>query len=347
MPSTYNFHDLFTVQVAHRALDALMREELGMFLDAGATVDLVVEEGSVAAPDRFLSGGYAYDDSTFVIETSAGTIEVANDRLRSDSVKPPELMRWIKYVMRDAVLSRDAALLHAAAVAREGAALLFPAWGHTGKTNVLLEFLRAGYDFVADDWSFVSAEGDVLAYPRFLELFAYNFACHPFLLEALPTDARRRRLRRQLAALQFADSLGGERRVTRAMSRWLSDRAFVSMRLPASRLFPRSATTMRAALSQVCLLTNVRSGHVEVSEVSPADLARRIAWFGQFERSRFHRAQVARAATGGLVPEESSLTAETAVLTRAFAGARCVEVTIPRVQNASDMERVRRFVETG
>ncbi len=316
-----------------------------MFLDEVDAVDLRVEEGRVVIPDRMLSQDFSFDDSSFVVETPFGRIQLAEGLLRAEPGGSRELLRWVKYVMKQRVMKRGATLLHAAAVSHEGIGYLFPSWGHTGKTNVTLSFLTNGYDYMSDNSCFITALGEMLAYPRHLDLFDYNFECHPFLIGALANLREQRHLKRQLAATRLARSLGGSNRLSRMLGRWLSDRYFVNVRVPVSRAIPGCRTVLRSPLSKVCLLTTARSGVSAVSEVPAKQLARKVALFGQYERFRFYGSQLAMTYAGLQEVEDDLLSAETDLLRRAFAAARCLEVTVPPTLKSRDVDRIRELLE--
>lgn len=79
---------------------------------------------------------------------------------------------------------------HSSAVRYKDRVLLFPAWRNTGKTNILLEFLSRGADYIADDWSILTPDGCIERIPKRLNLLNYNFTEKPELLEAAPPDTR-------------------------------------------------------------------------------------------------------------------------------------------------------------
>jgi len=73
------------------------------------------------------------------------------------------------------LLEQDVLLMHAAGVARDGKAYIFPAHGGTGKTTLSLSLMQMGYDLLGDDLLMVEADsGLVHPYARPLHLFAYN-----------------------------------------------------------------------------------------------------------------------------------------------------------------------------
>ncbi|MEE9182190.1 MAG: hypothetical protein V3U33_06475, partial [candidate division NC10 bacterium] len=277
IPTSYNFHDFFTVRVAHPGLNALMRTELASFISDVNSVDLRVESGEVPPPDRVPLRGDPFNEPNAVTETPSGSILLAKDLIRAGPVFPSELLRWVTYAMRRHLLEKDVSFLHAAAVSRDGLGCVIPAWAHSGKTNLHLNLLTNGYDYMSDDWSFLSASGEVFAYPRHLRLYWPNFACHPHLVEALGNGRERRRVRRQLAAAQFAQSLDGSNWLAGVAQQWLSDRFFVNVKTPVSRLIPGCRTVLRATLAKVVTLTSAKSGVDIVPNVSPKQLARKVA----------------------------------------------------------------------
>lgn len=57
------------------------------------------------------------------------------------------------------------AWLHAGAVAKNGNAYIFCGKGGCGKTSVVLNLIREGYDYLSDDWLIVG-EGKAFPYPK-------------------------------------------------------------------------------------------------------------------------------------------------------------------------------------
>lgn len=73
------------------------------------------------------------------------------------------------------LLERGVLFMHAAGVAKDGKAHVFPAHGGTGKTTRAISLLQQGYELLGDDLLMIDAEtGTVYPYARPLHLFAYN-----------------------------------------------------------------------------------------------------------------------------------------------------------------------------
>ena len=78
------------------------------------------------------------------------------------------------------LLERDVLFMHAAGVAANGRAIVFPAHGGTGKTTLALNLVQHGFELMGDDLLMVeSRTGIVHPYARPLHLFTYNLKSLP------------------------------------------------------------------------------------------------------------------------------------------------------------------------
>ena len=352
LPATYSFHGLFRVRVAHRRLGRLMREEFPFFLDPDARpdgpVDLVVEEGTVEPGERMLSETYSFREGSFVMRTDSGRVSLAGGVLRAEPGLDPEELyaRWVEGLLFFRVLSRGAFLAHSSAVSKEGVGFLFPAWAHTGKTNVALEFVSNGYRYMADDWCIISSAGELLGYPRWLRLFSYNFEAHPQLRRTVGAPKQRRDLARRLAFTRFAQSLDPASAVPAGLRTRIESRFFVYVRAPISRVIPGSQEGLRAPLTKACLLSTGRSGGVGVTELTPEELARRVALTAVYERYQFNLDRTAEAYGGMPDGPLDFVAAGEGVLRKAFSRTRCLEVRMPPSPSKADLARIRSVVES-
>jgi hypothetical protein len=79
------------------------------------------------------------------------------------------------------IANNDIVMLHSSAVGTKEGVLVFPAWGGTGKTNLMLELLSEGYDFYGDDLVLINQKGQVFSYLKPLNLFDYNLKAFPHI----------------------------------------------------------------------------------------------------------------------------------------------------------------------
>jgi len=352
LPATFSFHGLFRVRVAHRGLGKLMREEFPFFLEPDAPpdgpVDLVVQEGTVDNADRLLSETYSFGRESVVLGTESGRIRLSEGVILADPGLSPEefYARWVEGILFFRMLARGVFLAHSSAVSRAGTGILFPAWAHTGKTNVALEFVANGYDYMADDWCLVSSSGELLGYPRWLRLFSYNFEAHPELKTTVGGPKERRRLARQLAMTRLAHSLNPDARLAADLRGRLESRYFVYVRAPIHQVVPGSREGMRAPLTKACLLSTTRSGGVSIAPIAPEELARRVALTAMYERYMFNLDRVAKAYAGLPDGPLDFAQAGEVVLRQAFGRAKCFEVQMPPSPSKEELHRIRSLVES-
>lgn len=346
-PATYDFHGLFSVRVAHRGLHELLARELSGFRATASEPDLTVEEGEVPVPGLGLFPEYRFDDASFVVSAPPGHVRVEDSHLRADADVPPEhlLSAWVENVMKRRVVRRGAAFVHASAVARGDRGFLFPAWMHTGKTDVAIDFIEHGYAYLGDDWCFVARTGEILGYPRWLHLYAYHFAAHPSLRASLTANGGGAALGRRLSVQDFVRSLDTTNPVVRRFSRWLTDRFYVAETAPMAAVVPGSRVAMRAPLRTVCLLVSSRDRRIELAETTPEDLARKTVMCGDYERREFPWHLSAMSYAGVPVDESDPAPEEIEILADAFSRARCFQMTMPAHPQPEDLDRIRRMVE--
>jgi hypothetical protein len=350
-PATYSFHGLFRMRVAHRGLARMMQDEFRFFLDTSASpddpVDLVVEEGKVPLPSRMLSVQYSFDSGVAVIQTGSGRLAITDGHIIAEpQIDVDELyVRWAEGLMFFRALERGAFLAHSSAVCRDGVGILFPAWAHTGKTNVALEFVSAGYDYMADDWCLVGSAGEILGYPRWLNLFSYNFEAHPDIRGSIANRKERRNIARRLALTRFARSLATGSPLSTGMKYRIESRFFVHSRAPVEAVVPGSRSAIRAPLTKACLLSTTRSGRVDAEEISPNELARRVALTALYERNDYNLDRTAMHYAGLPDGPLDFAAAGAEVLGDAFKHARCLEVQIPFSPTKDDLRAIVSLVE--
>ena len=71
----------------------------------------------------------------------------------------------------------------------DGKGILCPAWRNVGKTNLLLEFMKRGAKYIADDWVLIR-QGQLVSLPKRLNLLYYNFKANPDIAELASSEFR-------------------------------------------------------------------------------------------------------------------------------------------------------------
>ena len=125
---------------------------------------------------------------------------------------------------------------HAAALARDGKGLLFPAVSGSGKSTLTLALARAGFDFLTDDLPFLRWEGEelrVLAFPDEADITDDTLRLFPEVSHLLSQPLRPDWRKRQVPVPEFFPT------------------RIVDECAPAAIVFPRYAGTESSTLTRI------------------------------------------------------------------------------------------------
>jgi len=89
----------------------------------------------------------------------------------------------ILYLISFKSIKNGGVFCHASAVKYRGKTVIFPAWRHVGKTNLMLELLKDGAELISDDGIIYYTNGEIVAFSKRLHLLYFNFLSNPELLE--------------------------------------------------------------------------------------------------------------------------------------------------------------------
>ena len=90
---------------------------------------------------------------------------------------------WLQIIaenlLKNNMASRGAALLHSCSFIYQKKSIVLCGWGGAGKTNTLIQFLLDGAQYMGDDLSLITETGELLPYPKRLNILDYNMKCYP------------------------------------------------------------------------------------------------------------------------------------------------------------------------
>lgn len=144
--------------------------------DFSCTVKSFSPEPEVAVGDPNLY--YGRDSDRFVVENTSSTMSLSEDW--NDVICTPETSKnsvayLLEYEMRKQYAELGRGLVHASGVTVDGSTLIFPAWRHTGKTNLMLNLLQEyGGNYISDDRLWVHKDGQVSGYNLPVNMMPYN-----------------------------------------------------------------------------------------------------------------------------------------------------------------------------
>jgi hypothetical protein len=89
-------------------------------------------------------------------------------------------LEWRMWAIQLALLRANASFVHAAALERDGKAMLFPSWANVGKTALVKRFVdKLGFRLLGDDLAIVTADGQCFGYPKPMGICAYHKDVYP------------------------------------------------------------------------------------------------------------------------------------------------------------------------
>ena len=193
----------------------------------------------------------------------------------------------LRHLVNVVMLTKDIVAIHASAFTFNGKGTLVAGWARGGKTSILLAFMRAGGDFIADDHVFVASDGNRLYGLR------EPVSVRTWHLNELP-EYRRYVSRRELSHLRASRMLGG---VASTFARFGPGTTFGSMAgrlgrladnasVPVSpdRLFSRSSLSGKLDKAFLAIAHDDRD--VVVERVDGGWLADRLVFSLRAERQR-------------------------------------------------------------
>jgi hypothetical protein len=184
----------------------------------------------------------------------------------------------------------ECVLIHSSSIQSGGKSYVFPAWGGTGKTNLLLSFLSDGGNYYSDDLTIVSKEGKMYSYPRLINLFDYNIDTFPELTKQMNTKYYFFTALKNFTLYSYnvSKKLSKKSKVTKVLeilSRY--SRLLTNIKVPVQQLFPGSRVGRSTDIDY--FINIVRSNQIkpQLKELNAIDLSKRMFACHQYEWNVF------------------------------------------------------------
>ena len=287
----FNINNLVTLRIEEGLLPELCEQfSYWKCNERVGIVDIEIKRGKVNPPEpikavknfSFFDGGFVYTGTNGTIEYRQGliTIEGMVDYIKTE-------VNFVKPIMDQILLSKGWCVAHASAVVYNGKAILFPAMGGTGKTNIMLELMSRGAKFIGDDRVLVGQEGEMALYPRWINMLEYNWTIFPELFErAFPDSSQRKIIEKRLRKYRRGVEMKGGNPATRYLKNHYMTSYHCEQRLPPERLFPGAGVGLAAKADFAFFLERTNDGH-KVVDSSPQRLARMSVSSMEFETMEF------------------------------------------------------------
>jgi len=193
----------------------------------------------------------------------------------------------IRMTIRHLLLQKGITFVHASGISIEGQGIIFPAWGGTGKTNIVIQFLQDGADYLGDDLVLVSSDDKIYAFPESITMFDYNFKMFPEYKAQL--GIKKKGLFFLKIFMETLDDItcrllgqGSLLRATISRMAMLS-KSFTTVSMGYAKLASQSRVLSPVSLKKVVFLTRANIESPELVKESPSTLATRMAACLDFE----------------------------------------------------------------
>lgn len=142
------------------------------FIKIKYNVNQTVTPSREVTPRNYIGKDFFYDRTHGVKITFPDP-----DRICLETAQ--ECNEWFQICVQIQLLQLNISMVHAAALAKDGKAVMFPSWGGVGKTACVAEFISEGWTLLGDDIVLLDQEGYVRPYPKDFVIYPYHKALFP------------------------------------------------------------------------------------------------------------------------------------------------------------------------
>lgn len=336
----FNIHDRASMRVAADAPTApLFQEMFAPFRTTGLAQHDLTIRGTLEPLVDAAHGEAEYRYTTTALHLLATNVQIIldEDGFRLNGAR--ELLVSALPLLDRIVVTRGAAMIHAATVAYHGQGIALPAWGGTGKTSTIAKLMkRDGVAFMGDDWAFVSDSGQLLGYAKPMFIKPHHRPIYPHLF---------RNKRKPLAPSRFSRPLGQLAtfvhpvitrypRLAGMTRRWSPEHLIVTPRAA----FPHAPIATSVPLATVIFVERFDGNQPLCEERDTAWMVSRLLGNFHAEISRQSQEVITALGATGLVPLERTFSEKAAVLERALTGKPVFLLQVPHAltpDQASDV----------
>ena len=331
-------HDRVGVRVAADAPGApQLREMLAPFLVERCDREDLTISGHLQPLDGLAEAdGYRYGEHALELPARDLQVVADNGALRLNGTG--ELLVPTLPLLDQAAVRRDAAMVHAAAICRDGRAVCIAGAGGVGKTSAALSLVLQRQDgFMADDWCFIGADGRLLGYAKPLFLRPHHRKLLPGGLAARRAPLAPAVLAGPLGTLATAvhPVVSRQPRLARIARRWWPEYRIV----PAREALAGGTVVEAAPLAAALFVERAACAEPVLEARSPEWMADRLVGSFHAELPRGARDLLTAMAGSGLLSLERAYADKAAVLQRGLGGRPVFRLRVPltlRAQEAAE-----------
>jgi GT2 family glycosyltransferase len=327
----FDIHGKVGVRVAAGAPGApQLQTMLACFAtDREVPADIVISEKQEPMPDAaLLEHELAYTETAVRFVRERVQLVLDEDQYRVHGAG--ELLTSLVPVLDRAMVTRGAAMIHAATVAYDGQAIALPAAGGTGKTSTVAKLMRReGWTFMGDDWAFLSDDAQLLGYEKPMFIKPHHKAIYPHLFEGARKPLVPVRLSRGVGRITTVVHPVVIRypRVADFSRRWSPEHMMVT----AAQAFPGRKPTTAAPLAAAVYIERFEGARSRMVEKDPEWMVDRMLGNFHIEMPGFSQQMVTGLAASSVLPWTRWVEDKATVLRKALDGRPCHLLQVPSV----------------
>jgi hypothetical protein len=246
-----------------------------------------------------------------------------------------EMLAPVLALLDALIAGRGAAMVHAAAVARDGLGVCLAAAGGAGKTSATIGLVRGhGFAFMGDDWNFIADDGRILGYAKPLFVRPHHRGLYPQLF----ADKRQPLVPPALVAplgriATAAHPVISQRpALARVARRWWPEHMIV----PPHVALPEVPIETSAVLAAAVFLELSSTREIVLEPRDPAWMASRLLCDFAAELPRAARELQTLLGATGLLRLDEVMAQKARILRRALSGRPCFVLRAPEGMRSED-----------
>lgn len=325
----FNIHDRVGMRVAADSPPApQLREMFAPFVGGGlAQHDLTITSQMEAVIcESHGEHEYAYTDDALWI--AALGVQILRDGSGFKLNGTRELLTTALPLVDRLMVTKDAAMVHAATVEYQGHGICMPAWGGVGKTSTVAKLLRNDdAAFMGDDWAFLSGGGDLLGYCKPMFIKPHHRPIYPHLFAEKPKPLVPSRLSKPVARMTTVvhPVVTKYPRLAAVSRKWSPEHMMVT----PQQAFPTARIATSAPLDIVMFVERFDGLEARLTATDMEWMVSRIIGNFHCEMSAHSRDVVTALGATGLVPIDQLFAEKADVLVRALNGKPTFLLRVP------------------
>jgi len=336
----FNIHDCAAIRVARDAPTAsLLEDMLAPFRATGLDHHDLTITGELERLEGAAHGQPDYQYTPTGVYLTGSKVQILRDEdgFRLNGTK--ELLLEALPLIDRIMVTRGAAMIHAATIEYRGCGICMPAWGGTGKTSTIAKLLKLdGFAFMGDDWAFLADDGRLLGYAKPMFIKPHHRPIYPHLFKQKRKPLVPVRLSRPIGALTtivhpFITEYPQLARVTR---RWSPEHMMVAPHVA----FPEARMSTSAPVAMAIFVERFDGSRPVLQEKQKSWMVSRLIGNFHAELKGYSQGVISALGATDLVPIERTFGDKAAVLDRALEGKPVFLLQVPRAlspDQASDV----------